>query len=305
MQLLIIRNDGEVHEITTEKTIREMLSPSESYILSDDEAKIIYLWKGSACSVRSKFIGATKSQEVRGQVGMHYRVIPVDEGGEPPELLKFFSEIPRPGYAKEIREDNPLQFEIPGVTSPAKPKPATKPKGADKFPHSTSPGSGSASRGEEENRPQQVMGSKQPSSQDGPLYTGDSAGFEQPQSKANFKDIMETLEGLEVPAGYERELIIIGNQAFSIIEKKVSFLGTSKVERSMERISSLPEGVFFARGYAPRVLCENQIVLAIELLKKVEVGAQSSFSGGQTSQKLKPKSKDPRELAKSFGMKVD
>lgn len=303
MQLLIIRNDGEVHEIKTEKTIREMLSPSESYILCDDETKTIYLWKGSVTSVRSKFIGATKSQEVRGQVGMHYRVIPVDEGGEPPELLKFFSEIPRPGYAKEIREDAPLQFEIPGVTSPAKPKPAAKPKGADKFPQATSPSS--ASSGGEANTPKQVMGSKQPSNQDGPLYTGDSAGFKQPQSKANFKDIMETLEGLEVPAGYERELIIIGNQAFSIIEKKVSFLGTSKVERSMERITSLPEGVFFARGYAPRVLCENQIVLAIELLKKVEVGAQSSFSGGQTSQKLKPKSKDPRELAKSFGMKVD
>ena len=62
---------------------------------------------------------------------------------------------------------------------------------------------------------------------------------------------METLEGLEVPNGYERELIIIRNQAFSIIEKKVSFLGTTKVERSMERISSLPEGIFFAHGYAP------------------------------------------------------
>jgi hypothetical protein len=129
--------------------------------------------------------------------------------------------------------------------------------------------------------------------------------LEKPQEKANFKEIMETLEGLEVPNGYERELIIIGNQAFSIIEKKVSFLGTTKVERSMERIKSLPEGVFFARGYAPRVLCENQLVLAIEFLKKTQDATGSGFSGGKTSQKLKPKTKDPRELAKSFGMKID
>ena len=175
MQLLIIRNDGEVHEITTEKTIREMLSPSESYILSDDETKIIYLWKGSSCSVRSKFIGATKSQEVRGQVGMHYRVIPVDEGGEPPELLKVFSEKPRPGYAKEIREEDELQFEIPGVNSPARPKSTPKPKGADKFPQPTR--LGPVSGGGETDGAKQVMSSGRPGDNHGPLYTGDSAGF--------------------------------------------------------------------------------------------------------------------------------
>jgi len=303
MQLLIIRNDGEVHEITTEKTIRETLSPSESYILSSDETKTIWLWKGSMTSVRSKFIGATKSQEVRGQVGMHYKVVPVDEGAEPQELLDFFSEKPKPGFAKEIREENPLQFEIPGVNSPSKLKSTTKPRGADKFPQPANLGSvGSVAK---TNGAKPVMGSKKPAGNQGPLYTGDSSGFEQPQEKANFKEIMETLEGLEVPNGYERELIIIGNQAFSIIEKKVTFLGTSKVEKSMERIKSLPEGVFFAHGYAPRVLCENQIVLAIELLKKTEEDPKSGSSGGKTPQKLKPKTKDPKELAKSFGMKID
>jgi len=52
-------------------------------------------------------------------------------------------------------------------------------------------------------------------------------------------------------------------------------------------------------------LCENQLVLAIELLKKVDDAPSSGFSGGQTSQKLKLKSKDPKELAKSFGMKIN
>ena len=43
-----------------------------------------------------------------------------------------------------------------------------------------------------------------------------------------FKKIMETLEELEIPDGYEREMIIIGNRAYSITEKMVNFLGSSK-----------------------------------------------------------------------------
>ena len=63
----------------------------------------------------------------------------------------------------------------------------------------------------------------------------------------------------------------------------------------MEKIGSLPEGLFFAQGYAPRVLCENQKVVAIEFLKKT----------GAAGSKLKAISKDPKALAKQFGMEIN
>ena len=72
----------------------------------------------------------------------------------------------------------------------------------------------------------------------------------------------------------------------------------------MEKMGNLPEGVFLAKNYSPRVLCENQKILAIEFLKKI--GSSESFSeSASASQRLKPTTKDPRELAKSFGMKVE
>ena len=63
VQLLIIQLDGEVHEITDDsKPIKDMLDSERSYIINDDDALTVYLWKGKDCSVRSKFIGTQKLQ---------------------------------------------------------------------------------------------------------------------------------------------------------------------------------------------------------------------------------------------------
>ncbi|MHA1822226.1 MAG: hypothetical protein ACTSU2_05235 [Promethearchaeota archaeon] len=328
MQLFVVKADGEVHEIISDKPFKELLDPKECYIINDDDNKIIYLWKGSESSVRSKFIGASKSQEVRGQVGMHYKVVPIDEGDEPPAFLEKIDEAPQKGFAKEIKEEKKLQFEVPGVNAPkedkaSKKKPAPKPVASSGKVKANFGSKRSAS-----SEPKQVMSSVNAPQNEGPLYqegmdttsitsnrtsnmggsaTSTAVSTAQPSAPQketfDFKKVMETLESLEIPKGYEREMIIIGNQAYSIVEKKVSFLGTEKVEKVMEKIGSLPEGVFFAKGYAPRVLCENQKVLAIEFLKRKVPKTQASKAS--KPKKLKVESSDPKELAKSFGMKID
>jgi len=45
--------------------------------------------KGVERSVRLEFIRAKRSQDIRGQVGMHYGVVPLDEGEEDPDFLKL------------------------------------------------------------------------------------------------------------------------------------------------------------------------------------------------------------------------
>jgi hypothetical protein len=275
MQLFLIKPDGEVHEVKGDKTFRELLDPAQCYVICDDEKKKIYLWKGASSSVRSKFIGASKSQDMRGQVGMHYVVVPIDEGEEPKELLDRIDEKPGKGVAKEIRETKELGFEVPGVAAGnaavAAPKaPAQK----------ANIGVGAPVTGGEGSK--QVMGPvKNVNQQGSPMYTGNEPAVQNksaapaqqaaPQAhqpadevSVDYKKVMQTLESLEIPLGYEREMVIIGNHAYSIIEKKVTFLGQTKIETAMEKISNLPEGVFFAAGYSPRVLCENQKVLAIE-----------------------------------------
>ena len=66
------------------------LQSDKCYILVAEDIKRIFLWKGIASSVRSKFIGAKRVQEIRGQVGMNFKIVPVDEGNEPQEFLDYF-----------------------------------------------------------------------------------------------------------------------------------------------------------------------------------------------------------------------
>ncbi|MBY9021661.1 MAG: hypothetical protein KGD67_11425, partial [Candidatus Lokiarchaeota archaeon] len=75
---------------------------------------------------------------------------------------------------------------------------------------------------------------------------------------------------------YERELIIIGNYAYSVVEKVQSFLGKKQSEKAIEKVGSIPEGVFFAEDYSPRILSENGRIVAIEFLKQIEGGSKST-----------------------------
>jgi len=272
VQIFIIEATGETKELGLggKKTVREFLDANEVFIIVDDVSHKCFLWKGKNSRIRSKFIGAKKSQDVRGQVGLSFKVEPVDEDEEPDDFKACLNNVPVTGYAKEIREEGegpkflkdmdfskpekipttPIPSGIVGDTKPAStpaPTPVTK-------PYATSA--------------QNV----------GPLYTGtnEKGSIARAAPPADYTKIMDALTGLETPAGYEREMVIIGSQTFSIVEKAIMFLGQRVVKKEMEAIGSLPEGVFFAEGYAPRVLCENGKVLAIEFLKKV-MGAADKF----------------------------
>ncbi len=256
MQIFQVMSDGEVHEIFQENTpIKDLLNSKECYILSDDIERIVYLWKGSEAKVRSKFIGARKIQDVRSQVGLNYRSISMDEDEvNPKEHSEFLAAVVNPrqdGFAKEIREEGvEIAYEIGG--GPEKPKSYS-----------------------------QMMNSKFNSNiqQTGPLYTDQTSleknlspnGFNQQVrtvSQSDLEKIIEELNSAEPPEGYTREMVIIGDKSYSQTEKVQNVFGKKQIKRELEEIDSLPEGVFLAEGYVPRVLVHNQTVIAVEFLRK-------------------------------------
>ena len=83
-QVFLINPDGTTTELESQGPIKNILKTEECYVLVADDVRKVFLWKGLKSSVRSKFIGAKRSQEIRGQVGMHYAVVPLDEGEEDP-----------------------------------------------------------------------------------------------------------------------------------------------------------------------------------------------------------------------------
>ncbi len=279
VQIFLIEATGETKElgIGGNKTVGELIDTNEVYIVVDEISHKCFLWKGKNSRIRSKFIGAKKSQDVRGQVGLSFRVEPIDEGEEPDDYKACLKSIPQPGHAKEIREEGEgpkflkdMDFSKPEKI-PTTPIPSSG--GTPPPPAAAKPAAAPA--------PTPAAKAYATSVQNvGPLYTGKeeagSIAHAAAAPPADYTKIMDTLTGLETPMGYEREMVIIGSQTFSIVEKATMFLGQRVVKKAMEPIGSLPEGVFFAEGYAPRVLCENGKVLAIEFLKKVK-GAADRF----------------------------
>ncbi|MBY9017829.1 MAG: hypothetical protein KGD66_03255 [Candidatus Lokiarchaeota archaeon] len=264
MQVFKINLDGTTTEIKTQGPIKDVLKTDESYILVADEVRKVFLWKGLASSVRSKFIGAKRSQEIRGQVGMHFAVVPLDEAEETQEFLTLIGGKTEGGIAQEIRSDAPTTVNGPSVHPLRDKDPFGVPK----------PAAG-----------MNIGGSKNRSSQNtGPLYKGQGSfsTMMQEESHVNYEQIMKKLEEIKIPDGFEREIIIIGNNAYSVVEKVQSFLGKKEVTKEISRVGTIPEGVFFAEDYSPRILSENGKILAIEFLKRI---------GGPTDAKMEFKSK--------------
>ena len=247
LQLFLINGDGTTTEIETDSPIKDIIKTDECYVIVADDIRKVILWKGITSNVRSKFIGARISQEIRGQVGLHYAGVSVDEGDEDDDVIEIMGGKTEGGIAKEISQEKIAP------TNPLRQKPLFDPP-----------------------RPAAGMniGGSSNAQNTGPLYTGQTsmATYMQDEVQVNFDAIMKKLDEIALPLGYERELIIIGNSAYSVVEKVQSFLGKTKVEKVIERVGSIPEGVFFAEEYSPRVLSEDGKILAIEFLKRIEGG---------------------------------
>ena len=248
-QVFLINKDGTTKELQSDGPVKDILKTEECYVLVADDIRKVFLWKGVASNVRSKFIGAKRSQEIRGQVGMHYAVVPLDEGDEDADFIKIIGGQTEAGHAKEIKDDEtaaPSGYPLREKNVFGTPKPAAC---------------------------MNIAGSKTKNIQNtGPLYTGQSSkpSYMEDKPQIDFQEVMQKLEEIQMPAGYERELIIIGNHAYSIVEKTQEFLGKKQVTKEISKVGSIPEGIFFAENYAPRILSENGVIIAIEFLKRLD-----------------------------------
>ena len=99
MKCFKVNPNGTTTEIKVEGPLKEILKSEECYIIVSDEYRKVYLWKGVNSNVRSKFIGAKRSQDIRGQVGMHYGVVPLDEGDEDPIFIKLIGRRTKNSFA--------------------------------------------------------------------------------------------------------------------------------------------------------------------------------------------------------------
>jgi hypothetical protein len=250
-----VMEDGTLNEVELTK---DDLETTKVVCVVDDETKSIYLWKGTQAGIRRKFIGARVATNLRTEYGFHFKVRPLDEGEEPPT---FFTALDGTTAATRVLK--------PGEKAPP-PKPP-KPK-----TNATEPATTSAPPPTPKTEEPKVSAPPpKPPTSTAPKATT-SAPPPKPQASAaapttalagEIQSMISELETVEPPEGYQRELLIIYNELYTVAEHKLAVFGQEKVERKFEKVKDPPEGTFMAEGFIPRVIVKDGRVLGIELLK--------------------------------------
>ena len=244
-----VLEDGTLNEVELSK---DELTSTIVVCVVDDETKSIYLWKGSQAGVRRKFIGARVATNLRTEYGFQFKVRSIDEGEEPPtfftaldgttvatRVLKPGEKTPPPAPPKPKKDPVAETPSTPPPTPKPKTEPATVPKTAP-FP-------------------------KPPKPSPAPAYRSSAPVTAAPQGVV--EEMIKELESMDPPEGYQRELVIVYNDLYTVAEHKTAVFGQEKIERRIEKVKDPPEGTFMAEGFIPRVIVKDGRVLGIELLK--------------------------------------
>ena len=252
-----VLEDGTLNEVELTK---DDLESTKVVCVVDDETKSIYLWKGTQAGVRRKFIGARVATNLRTEYGFHFKVRPLDEGEEPPtffsaldgttaaaRVLKPGEQAPPPSPPKPKTE---VKTEVKAEPAAAPPKP--KPAASTPTPASTPPPT-----------PKTTPNAAAPP----PRPPTSAPAAKASATSADIQAMIAELENVEPPEGYQRELLIVYNELFTVAEHKIAVFGQEKVERKFEKVKDPPEGTFMAEGFIPRVIVQDGKVLGIELLK--------------------------------------
>ena len=252
-----VQEDGTLNEVELTK---DDLTSTIVVCVVDDDTKSIYLWKGSQAGVRRKFIGARVATNLRTEYGFNFKVRPIDEGEEPPT---FFTALDGTSTATRVLK--------PGEKAPppAPPKPKTTP--AAETTSAPPPTPKSTPKEEPVVKAPPPKTTAPPPKPPAPkISTAPAPRPAAPVAAAPIGDVgnmIKEMEGIDPPEGYQRELVIVYNDLYTVAEHKTAVFGQEKVERRIEKVKDPPEGTFMAEGFVPRVIVKDGRVLGIELLK--------------------------------------
>ncbi|MFX1566626.1 MAG: hypothetical protein ACFFCH_11620 [Promethearchaeota archaeon] len=263
LQVYDVVENGELMELTIPGQLKTELNADRVLIIVDDDDRKIWLWKGTEAGVRKKFIAARQGQAVRSQRGLVYKVLSVDGGEEPDAFLALLGEKPKPPEPKKEVE---VQVELPDKTIEITPD-GPPPKPVTSKPMKSAP----IKTSKPELQPVRMPVA---TTQLGTEYNGAEQQWPLRSSTASIvpapaqDDIIGRVANTTPPPGYSRELVIIGQEVFTSVDRTVTLLGKTQTTSQLERTRTLPDGPFFGGDYTPRILVEDGRVLATEFLKK-------------------------------------
>ncbi len=272
-------------------------------IIVDENEKRMWLWKGSECPIRKKFIGSRALSDLRKkEYGFAYVPQTCDQDDETAEFVAMLKKINKADLvpdtvkarAEEIIEKQKRinVFDESHAFDASKPVTVEVEEGGAQLKDRPTQVSSSqlpahiAKMGAPGNRPTPSILSaleaesieiKKPEDLSpvgsSPTPTPTSAPVAKVEESMLEKSL-KILKDLGAPKGFFRDLVIIGNKVY-----------TETYTGAFEELDEPPEGIFFSSSHVPRMICENGFVRAIEFLKPEE-GAELSEEDEKIAQDI-------------------
>jgi hypothetical protein len=243
------------------------------FIITDENARKIFIWKGEKAPVRRKFISAKAAQQMRQEkYGMVYRIESLDPGLEGADFLALFGAVPTTGKSEDTRTTEAVVHTKPISAPTSAPKPTPKPAPTTtpivtpaptpKPAPTTTPTVTPAPTPKP--APRRVKETEV-------VVTRDV----KPIEMASIDAIASKLKDLEIPPSMEREIVIIGNTVYSVIKEHLKLFAKDVVK--LEPMDDLPAGIFPADHYQVRLFVEEGRVSFVELLREKTRSERDEF----------------------------
>jgi hypothetical protein len=261
------------------------LANDSVYIIVDENARKIFMWKGEKAPVRRKFISAKAAQQMRQEkYGMVYRIESLDPELEGADFLAIFGATPAPKEAvapaasesEVITKPTPAPAAAPTRAPTA--APIRAPTAAPTRAPTAAPTRAPAAAPTRAPTPA-VAPAPTPAVKPAPRVVKETEVVVTEPVKsvtpATLDEVSIKLKDIEIPDDLEREIIIIGNMVFSVIKEHLALFSKDVVK--LEPMDDLPSGIFPAAHYQVRLFIENGRVIFTELLRQKTRSERDEF----------------------------
>ncbi len=265
------------------------LANDSVYIIVDENARKIFIWKGEKAPVRRKFISAKAAQQMRQEkYGMVYRIESLDPELEGADFLAIFGATPAPkeAAAPGVSGSEVFTKPTPAPTPVQKPAatPTRAPTAAPTHAPTTAPTRAPTTA---PTRAPTTVPTRAPAATPSPTPAAKPAPrvvketevvvteFAKSVTPATLDEVSVKLKEIEIPDDMEREIIIIGNMVFSAIKEHLALFSKDVVK--LEPMDDLPSGIFPAAHYQVRLFIEDGRVIFTELLRQKTRSERDEF----------------------------
>ena len=228
---------------------------TQVYVVVDNLARIIFLWKGIKAPVRLKFIGSRALGDRRKEYGFHYKTDVLDEDDVSDDFRRSMGEEVEVKAKTGFVDDDTSA--VPSYAEAAKAQGinVSEAEISEKRGDSTVPSHIGKMGGIGVGPQKSILAAMN----DGEIDASAAQKVVTKVETFNLDEAKKVLSELGKPKGFEREMVVVGSKVFrSKGDKEVIF----------ENLDNPLDGLFMVESFTPRLICERGRVIAIELLKR-------------------------------------